>query len=235
MEELDIHVALNIVSRASYDCITDVSGMLLTSRFYRSLVYNHTVLHTISLQLFFSNVELINLHSPYRPFFTRCLHAHNSTTSYLESLKLAVREGHAETALQLLLTITNGPPHVYFATALLQLVLGSYEEAITIDTFVESVGSFEVADEIRSQVFRQMMQIGTHKIRSHSNTWNYRDIPQCGLYMLPHQPLSELFFLLVFSNVFASVLDSYLFLVSYQSKIFLGFLIILDSYQNLLL
>ncbi|CAD5314732.1 unnamed protein product [Arabidopsis thaliana] len=135
MEELDIHVALNIVSRASYDCITDVS-------------------------------ELINLHSPYPPFFTRCLHAHNSTASYLESLKLAVREGHAETALQLLLTITNGPPHVYFATALLQLVLGSYEEAIqTIDTFVESVGSFEVADEIGSQVFRQMMQIGTHKIR----------------------------------------------------------------------
>ncbi|CAH8254524.1 unnamed protein product [Arabidopsis lyrata] len=131
MEKLDIDVALDIVERVGFDSFTDIA-------------------------------DLINLHSPYRPVFTRCLHACNPTACYLQSLKLAGQDGHAEIALQLLLTITNGPPHVAFATALLQLVLGFYEEAIhNIDTFVESVGSFETADAIGSEVFRQMMQIGT--------------------------------------------------------------------------
>ncbi|EFH70150.1 hypothetical protein ARALYDRAFT_891232 [Arabidopsis lyrata subsp. lyrata] len=162
MEKLDIDVALDIVERVGFDSFTDIAGMLLTSKFYRSLAYHPTILQSISLQFLFSNADLINLHSPYRPVFTRCLHACNPTACYLQSLKLAGQDGHAEIALQLLLTITNGPPHVAFATALLQLVLGFYEEAIhNIDTFVESVGSFETADAIGSEVFRQMMQIGT--------------------------------------------------------------------------
>lgn len=180
MENLDINVAIDIVLRAGRDLFTDIGGLLGTSKFCRDLASNGTVLRNISLSYLFSNAQFINIHSPYRVFFGRCLEAGNPTASYLESLRLAAREGRAEVALGILEGLHNGPPHALFGKGLLQLCLGYYDAAmLTINTFVDDVGSFYEADAIGSSVFRQIMQIGPRKIRPHTDTWNYVHIPDC--------------------------------------------------------
>lgn len=180
MEEIDISIAIDIALRVGFDCFTDLGGMLGTSKFYRKLAADPTVLRHVSLRYLFSNAQFINLHSPYKHFFSLCLQAGNSTATYLESLKLACREGNAEYALQMLETLDDGPPHAAFAKGLLQQVLGFFDEALlTIDRFVDSVGSFHAADTIGSSVFRQIMKIGPRKVRTHSNTWKYHVLPNC--------------------------------------------------------
>lgn len=180
MENLDINLAQDIAIRVGRVSFTDLGGMLGTSKFYRDLATNPGVLRNVSVGYLFSNAQFINQHSPYRHFFLRCLQARNPTACYLESLRLAAREGRAEFALQMLEAMPNGPPHATFAKGLLQLALGFYDDAIvTINTFVDDVKSYEAADAIGSSVFRQIMQIGPRKIRPHTDTWKYVDIPDC--------------------------------------------------------
>lgn len=180
MENLDINVAIDIAKRVGVDSFADLGGMLGTSKFYKTLAYDPAVLQTVSLNYLFNNPHLINNESPFFGFFSRCVEAGNATACYLQSLKLATREGRAESALQLLLSQRDSLPHATFTIALLQVCLGFYDDAIcTIATLVDVVGSFQEADSIGSTVFRQIMRIGPLKLRSHSNTWKYVDIPLC--------------------------------------------------------
>lgn len=182
MEDLDFNIALDIARRVGVDSFTDMAGMLSTSKFYRKLAINHSVRTQISLQPFLTNPSLINLSSVYRPFFASCFEASNPSATYLESLRLACREGRAEEALSLLCTVTFPFPHASFARGLLEVCLGKYGDAInTIDSFVASVSSFEAADAIASKVFEQMIQIGPRKIRSHCHTWRFDEYPDCTL------------------------------------------------------
>ena len=175
-----INTALDIVSRVGAISFTDLGGMLLTSKLYHSLASHPTILNQVSLEPFLSNAELVHERSFYRPFFVKCLRAHNPTAVYLESIRFAVKLGRAEDALRLLCTIGNYPPHASFARALLQVCLGSYLDALhTVDGYVNSVGSFHQADAIGSRVFRHILQMRPVKVRSHSNTWRYDDIPAC--------------------------------------------------------
>lgn len=180
MDKLDFNLAIDIALRVGMDCFTDLAGMLGTSHYYNHLASDPTVLRNVSLSYLFSNAQFINNHSPYRPFFTRCLDSGNPTATYLECLKLATREGRAEDALDMLQTLQNGPPHASFAKGLLQQALGFYDDAmLTIDNLVASAGSFDAADTIGSCVFRQIMQIGPRKIRTHTSSWDYPVIPEC--------------------------------------------------------
>ncbi|CAE6224241.1 unnamed protein product [Arabidopsis arenosa] len=180
MENLDINVAIDIAMRVGADSFINLGGMLGTSKFYNTLASDPAVLRTISLQYLFNNPHLITNESPFHPFFSRCVQAGNPTACYLESLKLATREGRAEYALQMLLSQPDPLPHANFTIALLQVCLGFYDDALrSCSTFLCSAGSFEAADSIGSTVFSQIMQIGPLKIRSHSNTWKWVDIPLC--------------------------------------------------------
>ncbi|CAD5318195.1 unnamed protein product [Arabidopsis thaliana] len=73
------------------------------------------------------------------PFFALCLEAQNLTTSYPKSLRLACREGRAEEGLALLLIIPSSLPHATFATSLLELCLGKYDEAMHTSVIVTTV------------------------------------------------------------------------------------------------
>jgi len=99
------------------------------------------------------------------PFFGLCLEAQNLTTSYPEGLRLACREGRAEEGLALLLIIPSSLPHATFATSLLELCLGKYDEAMhTSAAFLDKSSSFEADDAIVTTVFHQIIQIGPQKV-----------------------------------------------------------------------
>ena len=182
MEHIDFNIALDIACRVGADSFTDLVGMLSTSKFFRSLAYNGTVLRQVSLKPFLDNSALINLSSTFRPFFGLCLEAQNPTACYLKALRLACREGCAEDGLALLLTIPSSSLHAQFATALLEVCLGKYHDAMHISAaFLEASSSFEAADAIATTVFHQMIHIGPRRIRSHCNTWHFEVYPSCPL------------------------------------------------------
>ncbi|EFH48466.1 hypothetical protein ARALYDRAFT_910698 [Arabidopsis lyrata subsp. lyrata] len=180
MDTLDFNIALDIATRVGESSFTDLGGMLSTSKFFNKLVYNPAVLSRVSLLPFLSNANLINVDSPFRHFFYHCLQAKNPNACYLESLRLAAKDGLAEVGLDLVGRIGSFPPHALFTKGLLTLCFGDFASAISIiDNFVETVGSFREADAVASQVFRHIMQIGPVKIRSHADTWNYVQFPHC--------------------------------------------------------
>lgn len=180
MDSLDTNVLIDIAVRVGNPSVMDMAGMLSASKFFHSIVCSPLVLQKVSLSPALSNPTLINIDSSFRTFFSRCVSAKNPDACYLESLRLAGKEGLAESALSLLYTIPSLPPLGLFARGLLELCLGFYPEALTtIQELIQLVGSFSAADAIGSQFFRHLLQIGPEKKRSHSNTFHYVDIPHC--------------------------------------------------------
>lgn len=154
MENLYFHIAADIASQVDEDSFLDFRGMIGSSKLFQTIVFTDVVLQKVSLFHFFHNPQLINISSLYRLFFSRCVRAYDPTSIYLESLRLAYKEGKAEDGLYLFLTMPNRNHHASFTVALFQLCLGHYDEAMsTLSCFLSDVPSFADDDSIATTVF----------------------------------------------------------------------------------
>lgn len=109
------HIVIPILNRVSQNGFEFLGPLMVSGKEGMALALQKQVLKAVSLVTFEESPVLVNKWTKYRPFFVRCVKSGNPRACYLESLRLATREGKIDDAINLLLTVIPLTEEMEFA------------------------------------------------------------------------------------------------------------------------
>lgn len=110
------HLRVSIVILVARSGGTHLDLLIASGKSGMELAFHPDVLRE-ALLFYLLQPQLANEGSKFRPFILRCTLAGNQTTCYLESLKLAVKDGLLAKSINLLANIKSPSPRLSFALA----------------------------------------------------------------------------------------------------------------------
>ncbi|CAN8265591.1 unnamed protein product [Cochlearia groenlandica] len=176
---------VDIVQAVGRKGFRNLGPLIVSSKFFKDIVYSEKVLSVVDLQEFFEKPELANEGSNYRPFFLKCVLFKNNTARYIEGLRLLAQHGPSQQGIEMLCLSARDSLHSRLAAGIFVICCGKLDEGVMATiVFLLKVGDFEESINIANTVQHQIARMGTQTpglFRNNCFFGSPRFYLQCGL------------------------------------------------------
>lgn len=180
MDSLLDDAAVEIYRHLSRSGFSNLAPLLLVSKKQSSLAFSSGVLHDISLHEFFNTPDLVNEESPFRAFLKKCVTAQNPVATYLESIRLAAKDGAFTEAIALLSSHAVLFDCALFARGLFLIFANSPNEGLAeLSTLLSRVETNARLHSIGAVVYRQILSFRPLNRRLFPNLLLLDQLPGC--------------------------------------------------------